>query len=164
MNTQVLWWGKSYREDDWNLNLLTRTGRSMWNKWMRGVASECIQKSGCAYVQMSSTDAQGWGAYMPLCILHIAIWKIYFLPLVAAQFDKHNSYLTYTRIRQWFHFFLPFSYCCETRILYVLDLTSTAGKQDCIYLDSLHILPFFLKVAIRITLNRSDRGLYITIL
>lgn len=60
--------------------------------------------------------------------------------------------------------FLTFSYCCETRILQVLDLTSIAGKQDRVYLDSLHSLPFFLKVAIRITLNRSDRGLYITIL
>lgn len=162
---QVLWWGKSYREDDWNLNLLTWTGRSMWNKWTGGVAFECIQKSGCEYVQMSSTDAQGWGAYMPLCILHIAIWKsLLFLPLVAARFDKYISYLTYTRIKTMISFFLTFSYCCETRILHVLDLTSTAGKQDCVYLDSLHILPFFLKVAIRITLNRSDRGLYITIL
>jgi len=48
--------------------------------------------------------------------------------------------------------------------MYWKELQMLETKLVFTLIHSLHILPFFLKVAIRITLNRSDRGLYITIL
>jgi len=48
--------------------------------------------------------------------------------------------------------------------MYWIELQLLENKIVFTLIHSLHILPFFLKVAIRITLNRSDRGLYITIL
>lgn len=43
--------------------------------------------------------------YATVHTAHSNMKNLLFLPLVAAQFDKYNSYLTYTGIRQWFQFF-----------------------------------------------------------